>query len=115
MEGAGPDVVCVLAQHGLQPRLEFPGGLVGEGDGEDAPRLHPIPGGKASGLLPALPQNCKLRLVRVGGDLVAVARAAVSEQVCDAVDEHRGFAAARAREDQQRPLRRQHGPALHGV
>ena len=115
VEGTGPDIVRVLAQHGLQPRLELPGGLVGKGNGEDAPWLHRIPGGEASGLFPALPQNCKLRLVRVGGDLVAVPRAAVFEQVCDSVNEHRGLAAARAREDQQRPLRRQHGLKLHGV
>ena len=51
-------------------------------------------------------------LRRTGGDLPAVAPAAVGQKMCDAVDEHGRLAAASSREQQQRPLRRQDAAPL---
>jgi len=60
-------------------------------------------------------QECKIVLRRPLRHVLAVAPAPVGQKVCDAVDEHRRLAAARAREQQQRALGRQHAAALFGV
>ena len=116
VEGAGPDVVRLRPKHALQARLELVCGLVGEGDGDDAPGLHAAVGGDALRLRRrAGLQNGEVGLRGVFGDLVRVRRAAVFEQIGHAVYQHGGFSAARAGEDEQRPLRGQHGLPLHGV
>ena len=115
VEGAGPDIVRLLPQHQRKPLLELPRRLVGKGDGEDAPGVHGRGGGQTSGLVPAALQQRERLLIRVYGDVLPVPRSAVFEQLCDAVDEYGGFPAPRPRDDQQRPLRRQHGLLLHGI
>ena len=116
VEGAGPDVVRLRPQHGLQARFKLVCGLVGEGDGDDAPGLHAAVGGDALRLRRGAGlQNGEVGLRGVFGDLVRVRRAAVFEQIGHAVYQHGGFSAARAGQDEQRPLRGQHGLALHGV
>ena len=57
----------------------------------------------------------KVILRRPGRHLRAVASPPVGQKVCDTVDEHRRLAAARACEQQQRALGRQHAAALLGV
>ena len=115
MEGAGPDVVGLVPQHGGEAILELTGGLIREGDGEDPPGLHRVQRGKARRLRPALLQQAQHLLVRAGRQLIAVGGAAVAEEVRDAVDEHRGLAAPGPGQDQQRALRRQHGLLLSFV
>ena len=115
VEGAGPDVVRLLPQHQAEPLLELPRRLVGKGDREDTPRSHRIQRGEASGLFPARLQQSKRFFVRLSGYKVRVPRLAVAQELGDPVDEHSGLAAARPRQDQQRPLRCQHSLLLHGI
>ena len=115
MEGAGPDVIGLRPQHPFQPLFQFPRRLVGEGDGQDAPGGHRVQGRHALGLFPACQQNFQLPFIGIGGHFVAVPRPAVFQQIGNAVNEHRGLAAARSRQDQQRPFRGQHRLPLHGV
>ena len=39
MKGRGPDLVSVVPEHPAQAFFELSGGLIGEGNGEDSPRL----------------------------------------------------------------------------
>ena len=112
VEGAGPDVVGLVAQHVGEAVLELAGGFVREGDGEDAPGLHRAQRRISCGLRPALLQQAEHLLVCIGGQLVAVGGAAVAEEVRDAVDQHRGLAAPGPGQDQQRALCGQHGLLL---
>ena len=115
MEGAGPDIVCALPQHPFKPFLQLSGGLVGKGDGKDAPRRHRVQGRDALRRLAAFAEDSQLLLVRVGGKFVAVPGLAVFQKIGNAVDEHRGFSAARARQDQQRAFRGHHSLDLHVI
>ena len=116
VEGAGPDVVGPLAEHGLETGLELVGGLVGEGDGDDAPGLHGLVRGEAARLVrgPGL-QHCKVRLRCALRHLVRIRGAAIFEQICDPVYQHRGLAASSPCKNQQRAFRGEHGLPLHGV
>ena len=115
VEGAGPDVIGLRPQHPFQPLFQFPRRLVGEGDGQDAPGGHRVQGRHAPGLFPARQQNFQLSFIGPGGHFVAVPRPAVFQEVCNAVNEHRGLAAARPGQNQQRPFRGQHRLPLHRV
>ena len=120
VEGGGPDVVGRRPQHPLQPLLQLPGGLVGEGDGDDGPgdrRVYPaqplllrLLGG--IGVLDVALQKGQVCGGGPGGRLIAVRPAAILHQVGDAVNEHGGLAAARPRQQQQRPIGGQCGPPL---
>ena len=116
VESAGPDVVRTLAQHLLQPGLELVGCLVGEGDGDDAPGLHGLVGGKAQGLLGgARLQHREVGLRSALRDLVRIRSPAEFEQVGDPVYEDGGLPAPGPGKNQQRAFRGEHGLPLHGV
>ena len=89
VEGAGPDVAALLAEHPRQALLQLARGLVGEGDREDAPGLNGIQARRGQAALAALLQGGQHGLVGALRQLVAVAGAAVLEEIGDAVDEHR--------------------------
>ena len=123
VERGGPHIVGGGAKTGRQPLLQFSRRLIGEGDGDDLP----WPGG-VHGTEPVDPANLvtvwsirevlqKVQILLRGpvGDLVAVAAPAIGQQVVDPLDQHRGLAAARPRQQQERSLGG-HGPlTLHGV
>ena len=106
-------------QHGGQPVLQLPGGLVGKGDGQDGPG-----GGGVQAAQPLLacfiPQPGpgvflqKGQIVLGGGlrHLLAVGAPAVLHQVGDAVDEDGGLAAPRPRQQEEGPLGGQGGLLL---
>ena len=60
-------------------------------------------------------QKCKVVLRRPRRHIRTVAPPPVGQKICDAVDENRRLAAARAREQQQCALGRQHAAALFRV
>ena len=123
VERGGPHIVGGGAKTGRQPLLQFSRRLIGEGDGDDLP----WPGG-VHGTEPVDPANLvtvwpirevlqKAQILLRGpvGDLVAVAAPAIGQQVVDPLDQHRGLAAARPRQQQEGSLGG-HGPlTLHGV
>ena len=115
VEGAGPDVVGLRPQHPLQPLLQLPRRLVGKGDGQDAPGGHRVQGRDALCLFPAPQQNFQLPFIGPGGHFLAVSRPAVFQQIGNAVNQHRGLAAARPCQNQQRPFGGQHRLPLHGI
>ena len=118
-----PDLVRARDPEGRKALAQLLRGLVGKGHGKHLPRswrLHRaetphLPALVRGRLLRVTLQKGKVALRHVRGNLIAVAPAPVGQQVRDAVDEHRRLAAARAREQQQRPLGRQHAAALLGV
>ena len=112
VEGAGPDVVCLLAEHAVEALLQLAGGLVCEGDREDAPGLDRLKHGKS--LVPLL-QQAQALLIRSRGKLLRVRAAAEAENVGDAVDEHGRLPAAGSCENEQRPFRSEDGFLLHGI
>ena len=85
-----------------------PAALLVKGDGKDAPGRHRVQRRDALCLRSAFAEYGQLFLVRVGGKLVAVPGLAVFQKIGNAVDEYRGFSAARARQNQQRALRGHH-------
>ena len=116
VEGARPDVVGLGAELGGKAAFQLVRGLVREGDGDDAPRLHRLVGSERL----RLRRGTGLEHGQVGlrgalGHLVTVGCASVFEQVGDAVYEHGGLSAACPCEDEQRPLRGHNSLALHGV
>ena len=123
MESHRPDILCFRAKQGRQPVLDLVGGLVGKGDGNDAPgysRLHRTQGVGAGGvligrLLPQPFQKFHIFILNMGRDLLAVASAAIAHEVGNSVDQHGGFSAARTGQQQQRPLGSEDGLLLHVV
>ena len=123
VERGGPHIVGGGAKTGRQPLLQFSRRLIGEGDGDDLP----WPGG-VHGTEPVDPANLvtvwpirkllQKREVLLRGPvrhLIAVAAPAIGQQVVDPLDQHRGLAAARPRQQQEGSLGG-HGPlTLHGV
>ena len=123
VEGHCPDIRRVVSQHFGQAILQFIGSLVGKRDGDDAPGLGRFQ--RAQRLRPGLIlfpgtseiilQKCHVLRGDVLGDLLGIRGAAKGHQIGDAVDEHRGLAAARAGQKKQRPLRGEHGAPLHVI
>ena len=122
VERRGPDVRRGLgAEHALDAVLELVGRLVRERDGDDAPRLdrlerrRPL---RAPALvrrqIRALEQR-EVRLCRRVRHLVCVRPAAVLDEICDPVDEHRSFTAAGTGQQQQWAFRGQDRFSLHIV
>ena len=123
MEGGGPHIVGGGAKTGRQPLLQFSRRLVGKGDGDDLPGPGGVHGAEpvdTPHLVTVWPirevlQKIQILLRGPVGDLVAVAAPAIGQQVIDPLDQHRGLAAARPRQQQEGPLGG-HGPlTLHGV
>ena len=123
VEGGRPHVPGGGAQHLFQPGLQLPGGLVGEGDGDDGPGgggvhraqpvgLKPALGGGMGGVFGQEGQVVRRHPLR---HLQAVRPPAIADEVGHPVDEHRGLARARPRQQQQGSLGGQHGLSLLGV
>ena len=123
VEGGRPHVASLLPQHVLQTLLQLVGGLVGEGDSQHLPgagRLHRAQILHQRTLLRHRLggirfQKGHLILGNGDGDLVSIAAAAIAQQVGHPVDQHRGLAAARARQQQKRPLGGHGALLLHVV
>ena len=123
MEGGGPDVPGGGAAHPLQALLQLPGGLVGEGDGDDRPGDGGFHGAQPHGLLPVLRGGLLRELLQKGqvllggpaGDLLAVAAPAEGDKVVHPVDEDGGLAASGPGQEQEGTLGGQHGLPLAGI
>ena len=123
MERHGPDVHGVIAEQRLQPAFELVGGLVGERDGEDGPRRSGPERAQALGLqlhggilrFEVRFEICKVLFGHVVRDLLRVGAFTEGDEVRNAVDEDRRFAAARTGQQQQRALCGQDALELHGV
>ena len=123
VERGGPHIVGGGAKTGRQPLLQFSRRLIGEGDGDDLPGpggvhgAEPVDPADLIGVGPVREVLQKVQILLRGpvGDLVAVAAPAIGQQVVDPLDQHRGLAAARPRQQQEGSLGG-HGPlTLHGV
>ena len=111
VEGGGVHIPAHrLAQHGAQALFQFPGRLVGKGDGQHVPgpgrthrQIRRLPREIAAGL-----HRCAQFLQVLFGDGARQFPAAVSraktDDIGDAVDQHRCFAGTGPGQDQQRPL-----------
>ena len=123
VEGGRPHVPGGGAQHSFQPGLQLPGGLVGEGDGDDGPGGGGVQGAQPVGLEAfffvgvggVIPEKGQVVLCGPLGRLQAVRPPAVADEVGHPVDEHGGLARPRPRQQQQGPLGGQHGLLLLGV
>ena len=123
VERHGPHVERFLPEHVRKAVFELVCRLVCEGDGDDAPRSDRAERRERIGVRavrlrlrfqPVLKkEDVSIRhIVRNFGRII---RAAKGDEVCNAVDEHRRLAAARACQKQQRPLCCQSGLKLHIV
>ena len=116
VEGGGPDVVGGRAAHPPQPLLQLPGGLVGEGDGDNRPGNRRVHGAQPPGLPPVLGAGLRRKALQKGqvlrrgpvGDKVRIAALTKGQQVVHPVDEDGGLAAAGPGQQQQGPLGTQH-------
>ena len=114
VEGGRPDVVCVGANGRFQPLFQLPGGLVGKGDGDDLPGHGGLQGAEKSGpalvllggvqIFGILGQELEVGVGHIVGNLPAVGPSAVLQQVGDAVNKHRGLAAAGAGQQEEGTL-----------
>lgn len=123
MEGHGPDTGGLRAENFRQPVLQLVGGLVGEGNGNDAPGqgrvhgaqpVHPCRILLGKGLLDGF-QETHVVLSNVGGDIIGIAAGAEADEVGNPVDEYRGLSAARTGQQEQRSLSGQRRLELHIV
>ncbi len=120
MEGHGPDILSRLAQKVRQPLPDFVCRLVGEGDGKDRPGQSRLHGAQAvrpaafrlPGFLSKAFQKSNVFFCEFLWNFIGIAAPTKAHEVRDPVDKHRGFAAARAGKQQQRPLRGHHRPTL---
>ena len=123
MEGGGPHVGGLRAQHLFQAGHQLVGSLVCEGDGDDLPggghvqrtqALRPllILRGTQAGV--ALHQ-LHILLRHIEGDFVAVSGAPEFQQGRDPAYQHCGLAAARACQDQERAFGGFHRFQLLGI
>ncbi len=110
MEGHGPDIQRLIAQKIGKPGFELVCGLVGKGDGNDAPRCGGTQGAQRRDRVVHRARRKRLLKLEhillgdIGGDLLRVGRAAKADEVCDAADQYRGLAAAGPRQQQKRTL-----------
>ena len=114
MERIGPDGGggFFISQRGLQALAQLARGLVGERDRDDLPRLCRMHGAQPLRVFPIFRLGggqvfSEEQQVLLGGAcrrIGAVQPLAKAQDIDDAVDEHGGFAATRARKDKQRPL-----------
>ena len=121
VEGHGPHALALGAQKSGQTVLQLVGGLVGKGDGNDAPGVGRVQRTQAF-CAPAVRRIGQLTLqkdhVLLGDilwDLLAVRAAAKTDEIGNTVNQHRGLAASRTCQQQQRPLGGQHCLKLPGI
>ena len=123
VERGGPHICRLASQHGFQPFFQLPSRLVGEGDGNNGPGQRRLHGAQLPCTVLLLRvrmlqigfQKCQILLRGIGRHFVAVAAAAVFQQIGHPVDQHGGLAAAGTGQQQKRPLGRHDRLALHGV
>ena len=122
VEGRGPDIRRSLrTEHPLNALLELIRRLVRERDGDDAPRLDRLNRRRPARTPPLVRrqiralEQCEVLLRRRIGHFVRVRAAAVLNEICDPVDEHRGFTAAGSGQQQQWAFRGQDRFSLHIV
>ena len=122
VEGRGPDIRRGLrTEHPLNALLELIRCLVREGDGDDAPRLDRLDRRRPARAPPLVRRQIRaleqreILLRRPFGHFVRVRAAAVLDEICDPVDEHRGFTAAGSGQQQQWAFRSQDRLSLHIV
>ena len=120
VECEGPHIPGFLSQPDLQAVFQLVRRLVGKGDGQDLPGRWRVHGAQPADLVRygCAPVVDRAQLVQrvfsdPAGDLVTVGAPAVPQKVGNAVDKHRGLAAASSRQKQQRPFRGENGLALH--
>ena len=119
VEGGGPHVLRLRPQHFGKAVLQLPGGLVGEGDGQNGPGGGGLQAAQA--LLPRLVLRGRgdfsggvvLQKGQVVGGhplghLLAVRSPSVLHQIGDSVDEHGGLAAPRPGQKEEGALGGQH-------
>ena len=123
VECHGPDILALGAQHSGKPVFQFVGRFICKCNGNDAPGRHGLHSAKKIRLHPVriadgLAQTFQEQHIFFGYRVrhqIGIAGAAESDQIGNAVNEHRGLAAACACKQQQRPIRRKDGLLLHGV
>ena len=123
VKGHGPDVFRLTPQKIGQTLLHFICCLIGEGNGQNAPRdcrFH-----STQRVCPVLLKIIRFRrerfqegdvIFRNGvGDFIGIAAPAEPHQIGDPIDENGGFAASGTCQKEKRPFRGQNGFLLHGV
>ena len=122
MKRGGVHIHPRFPKHRGKALFQLSGRLVGKGDCQNvkglrrllAQRARQLHRGFAALLHKAFQLLHLLRIHRLRY-LPAVVRVAEPDQICDAIDKHRCFSAARSRKDQQRPLCGKYRFPLHGV
>ena len=115
MEGGRPNIGSGLAEHFGKPCFQLVGSLIRKRYCEDAPRLDRFKGRRAPCLIVKASHFINILNACFFGDLIAVGCFAVAHEICNSVYEHRRFAAACARKDEQRALSRHDSLSLHGI
>ena len=123
MEGGGVHVAALGgAKHGRQTALQLVRRLVGKGNGQHIPgagRVLRQHGGQAGRGRRAhhlgRAQGDHVRFRHLAGGPITAVRLPETNDVCNAVDQHGGFAAACARQNQQRAFGMEHRLLLHRV
>ena len=115
MESVRPDRACglLVAERQLQSLAQFTRRLVGEGDGDDLPRLCRADSAEMLGtgavfrlrVVKVLRQKYQIVLGRPLGRVFVQPSLTEAQEVDDAVDQHSGLAAACTRQNEQRAVR----------
>ena len=113
VEGGGPHVAALGAQHLGEAVFQLPGGLVGKGDGHDPPGGaggdgQPGPDHVGEGGVPLYIVPAGVLVLGGEEEVIAVVGPAVADDIGDAVDQHRGLAGARTGQHQQGALGGEH-------
>ena len=122
VEGVRPDRGggFLVVQRGGQALAQLARGFVGEGDRDDLPGLGRVHGAQLLGARAVFRfgvgqifgQEQQVFFGRACGRVLARQPLSEAQDIDDAVDEHRGLAAARARQDEQGAFGSEHGLAL---
>ena len=123
MEGGGKHFVALLAaQHPAQTFLQLPCCLVGKGDGHHVPAAHSVlaqhpvqPAGGGSAGHNGVAQSLDIVLRGRARCLFGAVGRAEPDEVCNAVYQHGGLAAACTSKDEQRAIGGEHCLPLHIV
>ena len=122
VEGGGPDVLRLGAQHGGQAVLQFPGSFIGKGNGQNRPGSRRVQGTQGDHSVPVPLSGFGVGLQEVQvfrrdpfGHFRTVRTPPVAHQVGNAVNQYRGLSAARSCQQQQRSLRGQYRLLLFRV
>ena len=120
MKGHCPDILRLGAKQSRKPVTDFVGGLVCEGNRQDAPgrrRFYSAQPIRAIAVIRAIRfdgfQKGKIFLRNMFRNLATVAAPAKTHQICNPVNENRRFSASRACQQQKRAFRRHNSLPLH--